>query len=295
MALKNLLVTGATGKQGGALIEALLASKPPVFTIYALTRDASSASAKRLAAKNVNVIEGDTTLPGPIFSKLPNPYGVFSVTVPGKNEEGKAIPLIDAALANGVKHFIFTSADRGGPAKSDADPTPVPHFITKFNIEKHLKEASAKSDGRMRYTILRPVAFMDNLTPDFIGRSFATMVKQLGNTRLAMVCTADIGRVAARALQNPEKYSGKAITLAGDSLDFAGLSRVFEEETGQPLQTTFEFFVNGLQWAIHDLGMMFKWFRAGGYGYDIDAATKDELELQDFRSWLKTYSKFEMK
>jgi uncharacterized protein YbjT (DUF2867 family) len=129
MSVKKLLVTGATGKQGGALIEALLASRTSNFVIYGLTRNASSNSATKLTARNIQVIEGQTTNPGPIFEKIgKNVWGVFSVTVPGKNEE-QAKPLIDAAVANGVQHFVFTSADRGGPSKSDTDSTPVPALL----------------------------------------------------------------------------------------------------------------------------------------------------------------------
>lgn len=48
---KVFLVTGATGKQGGAVIDALLA-QPSSFTILAITRNTNSASAQKLAANS---------------------------------------------------------------------------------------------------------------------------------------------------------------------------------------------------------------------------------------------------
>lgn len=98
-------------------------------------------------------------------------YGVFNVTATLKEEE-QGNKTVDAALANGVEHFVYTSIDRGGP-KSDNNPTSVPHFATKHTVELYLKEKAA--GWKMNWTILRPTAFFDNLTPDFPGKGFAVM------------------------------------------------------------------------------------------------------------------------
>lgn len=292
MSLKNILVTGATGKQGGALIRALLSEPKSAFHIYALTRNPSSPSAKALGSKpNITLVEGEPSNPVLIFKSITQQiHGVFSVTVPapfksGSFEEAQAISLIDASVNHGVKHFIFTSTDRGGSAKSDNDPTPVPHFITKYNIEKHLKSTT------MQWTILRPVAFYENLTPDFIGKSFATMWKQMGDVKLGLVGTKDIGIVAAKAFLHPEKYSNRAVTLVGDQITFAEGEKVFEEVVGTKMPTTSDLLVRGIQWMIHDLGAMFKWFSEGGYAWDMSAVRKQE-KLMDFRTWLQSESKF---
>jgi uncharacterized protein YbjT (DUF2867 family) len=167
-------------------------------------------SAKKLTAKKVTMIQGDAKIPEPIFKQIgTGVWGVFSVTSPGKDEEKQAKPLIDASVTNGVQHFVFTSVDRGGPAKSENNPTYVPHFITKYNIENHLKEKAAASPQTMAWTILRPVAFFDNLTPDFQGKSFSQIMKQMEPTRINMIGTKDIGRVAAQAFPDPKITSSK--------------------------------------------------------------------------------------
>lgn len=179
----RLVVTGATGKQGGALIEALLAQSPTQpFDIYAVTRNKNSNGGQSLASKpNVNVIEGDFTNPAALFSQVPQPWGFFSVTTPmgrggakAEEEQGKA--MTKAALDAGVKHIVYTSVDRG--ANSDEDPTNIPHFASKNNVEDDMKEKTR--DGNTTWTILRPVAFMDNLTNDFMGKVFVAMWRQNG-------------------------------------------------------------------------------------------------------------------
>lgn len=289
-------MTGATGKQGGALIEALLASKSSSFDIYGLTRDASSNSAKKLTAKNVTMIEGNTKNPVPIFEKIgTGVWGVFSVTTPGKDEEEQAKPLIDAAVANWVQHFVFTSVDRGGPAKSENDATYIPHFITKFNIEKHLKAKAAASPQKMTWTILRPVAFFDNLTPDFQGKSFSRIMKQMEPTRINMIGTKDIGRVAAQAFLDPENNQFKAYTLAGDTMDYTTMNKIFKEEVGRDMPLAPGIATILFKFIIPDMGKMFQWFEEGNYSYDIGFVKEEHPDLQDFRTWLRTGSKFETK
>jgi uncharacterized protein YbjT (DUF2867 family) len=182
------------------------------------------------------MIEGDVTAPLPIFRQLEGKlWGVFSVTSRGDNEEQEAMPLIDAAIANNVQHFIFTSADRGGPAKSDVDPTNVPHLLAKFNIEKYLIEKAGKSPQRMMWTILRPVMFMENFAPDFVGKLTARLVCMNGDVPIQLVSTQDIGNVAARAFEDSALFNGRALTLAGERLNYNELRKIFTEEVGHDL------------------------------------------------------------
>lgn len=174
---KALLITGATGKQGGAVISALHGlPEAKQFTILALTRSPTSASAQSLRKKysEVKFIAGDLNDCPAIFESavkdagVKNVWGVFSVQSPfgggatpdSEEKQGKA--LVDASLAAGVQHFVYASVDRRGK-NSDNDATNVPHFISKHNIEKHL-ESKCSGDGKMGYTILRPTAFMENMT-----------------------------------------------------------------------------------------------------------------------------------
>lgn len=182
---RRLVVTGATGKQGGALISALLSHNEQSFQIYAVTRNRSSASAQSLASKpNVKVIEGDFDRPEAILQQIENVWGLFSVsTISGRNgaekEEAQGKAMTEAALKAGVEHIVYTSVDRG--RNSDTDATPIPHFASKKNIEDHLKEKTMGT--ATTWTFLRPVMFMDNITPDMIGKVFMEIWYQNGADR----------------------------------------------------------------------------------------------------------------
>jgi uncharacterized protein YbjT (DUF2867 family) len=84
---KSILVFGATGQQGGATVKALLASpRASEFTILAVTRNATSAPAKKLEAQGVKIVQGDLDDVPAIFDTAEKVagrkiWGVFSVQV----------------------------------------------------------------------------------------------------------------------------------------------------------------------------------------------------------------------
>lgn len=208
----------------------------------------------------------------------------------GASEEPQGKALIDEAVKHNVKHFIYSSVDRGG-ANSINNPTRIPHFIHKHHIEKHLLEKT--KDGNMAWTILRPTAFYENLTPDFIGEVFATCFKMsLKGAPLQMVAVSDIGSVAAEVFLNPAAYEGRALSLAGDELNYEQFARIFQEQIGEPLPTTFRFFGAGLMAMMKDMGYMFKWFHDEGYKADVKEIQKIHPGLKDFKTWLETESQF---
>ncbi|KAF2431368.1 nucleoside-diphosphate-sugar epimerase family protein [Tothia fuscella] len=301
-----ILVTGATGKQGGAVIKTLLSSsRASDFTLLGVTRNAQSASAKKLAERGVKIVQGDLNDVPAIFESAKKIaaqplHGVFSVQVPmgsgqtPKTEEAQGKALVDAALANNVKMFVYSSVDRGGDSKSYDTPTPIPHFISKQRIEHHLVDSAAKSGSTMQYTILRPVAFMENLTPDFMGKGFATMWSVAVKEKpLQLIATADIGHLAGEAFIKPDEYAGKAISLAGDELTFEEANKVFQQKVGYEMPQTFGFLASGMLWAIKEVGIMFRWFYTDGYGADIQGLKKTHPELLSFGNWLVKESKFD--
>ncbi|PVH77760.1 NAD(P)-binding protein [Cadophora sp. DSE1049] len=272
MATRKLLVEGATGKQGGSLIAALSGITPPSFKILALTRDASSPSAKFLASKsNITIIEGSSSSPASIFAAHSDIYGVFSMTMPRTkiSEEDQARPLIDESIKHGVSHFVFTSVDRGGDVASDTNPTEIHHFATKHRVEEHLKKRTLETGSKMQWTILRPVAFFDNLTPDFMGKGFASMWAGVGYKPLQPISTRDVGLFAAKAFMQPEEFLGRAVSIAGDELNFEQAKKVFKETLGYAMPETYGVVGWGIKRAVREMGMMFDWFREVGCKADV--------------------------
>nr|POE76171.1 hypothetical protein CFP56_59651 [Quercus suber] len=292
MSTRNLVVTGATGKQGGALIAALLAMPSHPFEIYAVTRDRNSKSAQALARNaRVHLVEGEFENPVAILAQVPKPWGLFSVTMPLKGaawEERTGKAMTRAALDAGVQHIVFTSTDRGGQQESETQATPIPHFVSKFNVEKDIV-STAPAKGAT-WTFLRPVAFMENLSNDFLGKAFMTMWKLNGLERkLQLINTKDIGKVAADAFLNAgeQEYRNRAISLAGDEIRPAEAAQIFRETFGKEIPTTFGFVGSGLKWMLKDLlGLMFDWFKASGFKTDVQAVRQRYPFMQDFRTWL---------
>ncbi|KAH7063560.1 hypothetical protein B0J12DRAFT_172547 [Macrophomina phaseolina] len=301
-----ILVTGATGNQGGAVIDALLSQKRNDLTILAVTRDASSASAKRLANKSptIKLVQGNLDNVPALFdaaaqAAAPAPiWGVYSVQISMgrgvtlESEVHQGTSLIDASIARGVSHFVYSSVERGGDAASWDNPTPVPHFQSKQRIEQHLRSAAAGT--AMSWTVLRPVAFMDNLTPGLPTKLFLTALRDtLGAKPMQWVAVADIGAFAALAFANPDEWRDRAIGLAGDELTFEELSESFEKATGYPAPVSYSFLGNTLMYMVTEVNLMIGWFASDGYRADIGKCRQAHPKLLDLETWLVKKSLFE--
>ena len=147
-------VAGATGNQGGAVIKALLANPPPfAYEILAVTRQTNSSSARALASNpKVTLVQGDLNDCNGILHEaggIDAVWGVFCVTIPSLKSKVEGLEtkqgndMVDAAILNKVKHFVYTSVDRGGVDKSEVDATYVAHFVSKVrrgfsNLERRV-------------------------------------------------------------------------------------------------------------------------------------------------------------
>lgn len=336
MSKKALLVTGATGKQGGALIDAILSSSAHHTTfplLLAVTRSPHSAASARLLAKSTSDPTSDSAPPCTIVlvpGNLDDPtallsaasaaasahgasvWGVFSVQLPdgradtANAEVRRGKGLVDAALAAGVRHLVYSSVERGGDDKSWGDPTRVPHFRSKWEVELHLRDASAAAAtaaGKagaekrppMTWTVLRPVAFMDNLTPGFPMRVFlAALRNALGDDDKALqwVAVADIGVFAAKAFAEPERWAGRAVGLAGDELTMKQLGDAFERGTGSRPVPAWWWLGSALTGVVREVGLMAGWFGSDGYAADIKALREEHTGLMNMEAWLREKSTF---
>ena len=287
---KTVLITGATGKQGGAVVAHLLASPgASSFNIVAVTRDSTTDRARRLAElPGVSVVEGDFSDVSAVFARTGPVWGVFSVQVNSDNEERQGKAMVDAAVAHGVQHFVYSSGDRGGPARSDFDATNVKNFAAKYGIEKHLIAQATLSPQKMTYTILRPVTFFENLTADVHGKGFARMWEQLGDKKLQFVSTADIGWFAAASFLSPAEHAGAAVTVVGDELTQPEADAVFRQVTGRPMPIAPCVVANTVKLVLRDsVGDMFRWFGESGYGGSVEACRETYPPIQDFRAWIE--------
>lgn len=262
---KKILVTGATGKQGGAVLRHLVGSE---FELRALTRRPESDAARSLAADGVEVIRGDLDDVASLEAALEGVWGVFSVQntweagVEREEEQGKRLARL--AREAGVQHFVYTSV---GSAERE---TGVPHFDNKWRVENEVRALGFPS-----HVILRPVFFMENLpSPWFLnGDTLGTAMKP--HTKLQMVAVDDIGRIGARAFTDAAELSGREIEMAGDEVTMARAADLLGGSLGREIQFV-EFPITAVREQSEDMALMLEWFERVGFGADI-AALDDEL------------------
>jgi uncharacterized protein YbjT (DUF2867 family) len=222
MTKQIILVTGATGNQGGATARHLLSDG---WQVRALVRDPSSETATSLAQAGIEVVLGDLDDSASIESALQNVYGVFSVQrteFPGQagftigDEIRQGTSLADLAKAFGVKHFVYTSV--GG---AERDPQ-LPSWKSKWKIEKHIRALALPA------TVLRPVAYMENYLSPLAGISSGTLSYFFPPEAVTqMIAVDDIGAFAALAFREPDEYIGQAFEIAGDSVTQSQIAVAF--------------------------------------------------------------------
>ena len=171
---------------------------------------------------------------------------------------GKA--LIDAALANNVSFFVYSSVDRGRAQ----DATYIPHFASKHEIETYLESRAAAEDGKMGWFVIRPTGFMETMVEGWIGKITATCWK-VGVTKgqkMQFVSVDDIGWFATRGFMESERWRGKYLSLAGWEGTWEEADQVWKRRTRGGMPVTYEWVGRTLMWLIGDLRMMVSLFQS---------------------------------
>lgn len=282
MADKIVLVTGATGKQGGATIRHL--AEHGGFKLRALTRNPGSDAAKALVALGVEVVKGDLDDQKSLENALSGAWGVFGVQntweagVEKEEEQGKR--LVTVARERGVQHFVYTSV---GSAERK---TGIPHFDNKWRVEETLRAAGFPS-----YAILRPVFFMENLpSPWFLqGDKIHSALKP--TTKLQMIASDDIGKFAAQAFIDPAKWNKAEVELAGDSCTMVEAAAAVSKLVGKTV--TYEPIpIEAVRKNSEDFALMLEWFERVGYAAKIDELEKKwGVRPLTLEQWIATQKK----
>jgi uncharacterized protein YbjT (DUF2867 family) len=275
---RTILVTGATGKQGGAAVRHL---RQRGFPVRALTRNPDKPSARELMKNGAEVARGDMENAASLASALEDVYGVFAVHTPyesgveaelrgGKN-------LASAAQRAGVSHFVYSSvgsADR---------QTGIPHFDSKFQIEEHVRAIG------LPHSILRPAFFMENLL------GMAGMIREgklalplKPDRKLQMIAVDDIGAFAAMAIEHRQKWLGRALDLAGDEITMNDLAALLSRVMGREVRYSQVPLDEFERQAGSDLATMWRWFEDVGYQADIPALRQEYPRLTGLDRWAQS-------
>ena len=261
---QTILVTGATGHQGGAVAHSLLTRGSRVL---ALVRDRNARAAQALEEAGASLVEGDLNDRASLDRALEGAQGVFSVQglhdgLEAEVRQGKA--LADAAKAAGVQHFVYSSV---GSAERK---TGIPHFDSKFQIEEHIREIG------LPHTILRPVFFFYNyegMRPMIEKGTFALPLTP--NRKLQQLSEHDYGKMAAAVFARRNEFLGRAIEAASVDMTMTEVADTFSRGFGNSVtyrQIPYEMFE---QQAGKETTTMFRWFEDVGYNADFASLKRE--------------------
>ena len=260
---RSVLITGATGHQGGAVARELVGKG---FALRAMTRKPDGDAAKALAKLGATVVKGDLDDPASLGAALEGAWGVFAVQntweAGVEKEEAQGKHVAKAAREKGVQHFVYSSVG------SAHRKTGIPHFDNKWRVEETVRGLAFPS-----HVIIRPVFFMENLlSPWFLNgdKLYAGMDPK---TVLQMIAVEDIGKYGARAFTDAAALDRREIDIAGDAVTIPAAAATLSQALGKPVEFV-RVPIEDVRKNSGDFALMLEWFDKVGYDADIAGNAK---------------------
>ena len=279
---RKILVTGATGQQGGALARLLLQKK---HEVYALIRNTEPESPKAQNLRNLGakLIKGDLDNPDSLEQATNGIDSVFlmgtwvEVGTEGETRRGKM--MVDIAKEKKIEHLVYSSV-----VNADKN-TGIPHFESKYKVEQHIKNSG------IPYTIIGPTFFMDNLL------SYSRAGLQQGQLALPLSpslilqqsALENIAEFFALVLERRNSFLGKRIDIASDEVTGEQAAKVLSDELRRKINYV-QVPLEQIRQASEDLALMFQWFERIGTGVDVASLHKQypEVNWLTFKDWVKS-------
>ncbi len=302
---KIIAVVGATGAQGGGLVDAILSDPDSPFAVRALTRDASSDRSKALAARGAEVVEADVSDQDSLDRAFAGAYGAFCVTFFWEHfspdqEVADVGRMVAAAEAADLKHVVWSTLEdtrKWIPLEDDRMPTlgerfKVPHFDAKGSADA-LWEAS-----EVPTTFLLTSFYWDNLVhfgmhPQRGEDGALAFNLPMGDRKLPGMAARDIGRSAYGIFQKGPEMAGRRIGIAGEHLSGQEMAEALSDALGESVTynaVPFDVYRSLGFPGADDLGNMFQFkhdfehdFRAAR---PVDRTRELNPDLMTFRDWL---------
>ncbi len=293
-----IVVCGATGRQGGAVVRQL---KSDGWRVKALTRNRHGAGAEKLRRDGIELVQGDLDDIGSLKTAFKGASGVFGVTDFWEHgyeaELRMGRNLIAAVNACDVDHFVFSSVG----ATERTEGLGITHFDGKREIER------AIADSGLNATILKPVTFMDNM----IGPRFRANICKKGKFQFGfnkrhkfqLIAMRDLGVFASLAFQKHPALYRKPSELASEAITMEDFSSKLSAAVGRPVRYVFltrpmqqviGFFISilgrqGKYKAGPSLVNQFSWNNEdGGWAADIEALKAIHPALMATDVWMQT-------
>lgn len=276
---RKVLVTGASGQQGGAVLNALLARG---HQVRALTRKPDSEWAASVASRGVEVVAGDFTDQESLVRAATGVDTIFLMTtfmeagIDAEIEQGLA--MVEAANQANVGHLVFTSVASADKA------TGIPHFDSKFKVEEAIIASG------ISYTIVAPVFFMENITspwylPGILDGTLAMPMP--ADAALQQIAVETIGQFVASIIERRESVFGQRFDIASDEKTGDEVAQILSEKLGRTIGYA-GFSPDALREENEDFAIMFDWFIETGYSTDTSALRAEfpNVSWVDLKSWV---------
>jgi uncharacterized protein YbjT (DUF2867 family) len=260
---KVVVISGATGQQGGATARALAGKG---FSLRALTRKPDSDAAKALRAQGAEIVQAELDDEASVRQALEGAWGAYAVqntwTAGVAGEEAQGHRFAKAAKDAGIQHYVYASV-----ASADRQ-TGIPHFDNKSRVEDTIRGLGFPS-----YAIIRPVFFMENLpSPWFLNGD--KLVSTLDpKTTLQMIAVKDIGQYGALAFADAAKFKNLELDIAGDEVTLPAAAATLGRALGRHLEYL-QIPISEVRKNSEDMALMLEWFERVGYDADIAGNAK---------------------
>jgi len=215
-----ILITGASGTVGRAVLEEVRKTGKPFRAMYRSSEDA------RKAPPGVSTVLADFADRNSLRQVLPGVDAVYLVCSPIPQLVDLENNGINACLEVGVRHVVLNSA-LGAADYSKSFPS------WHRKVEDNLKAS------KLSYTVVRPNSFMQNLVtynaPSI--RAQNAFYAAMGNAKLSLIDVRDVAAVVAKALISPAEHSGKTYELNGpEAFTNAQIAEKISRAVGRPVQ-----------------------------------------------------------
>jgi len=287
-----VLVTGATGMQGGGVARKLLSSG---YRVRAFTTDAASEKARALRDTGVELYEGSFEDRPSLTRALQGVEAVFSLQQTDPSGEHKEVrqakSLIEAAKIYGVRHFIQTTVSGAGQ-HADSDWFKSKKWSASYWNDKMAVQDEVRKADFERYTILKPALFMENLLPPkaagmYPGLETGRLVSRVPqDVKLAWISSETLGYAVLFSLENPDVMNGYELELADTLATPSEIAAELEYVTGLPVK-----YEHGESQAMLDMGFRpgvinaQEWQAEVGYPALPEIANRLGISTLSFREW----------
>ena len=237
-----VLITAATGRQGGATARALLAEGRTAVRV--MVRNPDAPNAKALAAAGAEVVVGDLDDPASLRAACAGARAVFSMQSPimsatgvdfsKERQQGKN--LVAAALAEGVGTFVHTATSGVGDHRNVEGWAEGRWKSHEDYWENKLATCElVRNAGFDSWTIILPSTFMDQPMFDPAGfadgRRLITVIRT--DRPVGLIAPEDVGKAAAAAINDPATFNGVTLQLAGDLLTLPEIAEILSRLDGK--------------------------------------------------------------